>query len=89
LAVLSPSWLGFGPFHHAVSDVVLPFPCVCGMLASGLKSLLPSLALMATFAAVWWADQQSVQLLAYALDEFPLIGIAPAALTLLPLLLSV
>lgn len=60
-----------------------------GTFGTGLRSLGPSLLLMGAFAAVYKVDQETIQLVTYALEEYPFLAAVPAALTLLPLLLCV
>lgn len=60
-----------------------------GTFGTGLRSLGPSLLLMGVFTAIYYADQGSIQLVSYALEEYPFLVALPAALTLLPLFLYV
>jgi hypothetical protein len=60
-----------------------------GTFGTGLRSLGPSLLLMGVFAGVYKVDQETIQLVTYALEEYPWLTALPAALTLLPLLLYV
>ena len=58
-----------------------------GTFGTGFRSLVPSLLLMALFTAVYYIDQESIQLVSYIIDEYPFFSALPAALTLLPLFL--
>ena len=42
---------------------------------------------MAIFTAIYYVDQDTIQLVSYIIDEYPFFTVLPAALTLLPLFL--
>lgn len=59
-----------------------------GTFGTGFNSLAPSLLLMGVFAGIYYIDQETIQLVSYALEEYPYLAAIPAALTLLPSLLE-
>lgn len=59
-----------------------------GTFGTGFNSLAPSLLLVALFAGIYYLDQETIQLLSYALEEYPYLAVIPGALVLLPSLLE-
>lgn len=59
-----------------------------GTFGTGFNSLAPSLLLMGIFAGIYKVDQETIQLVSYALEEYPYLAAIPAVLTLLPSVLE-
>ena len=59
-----------------------------GTFGTGFNSLAPSLLLMGIFAGIDYIDQETIQLVSYALEEYPYLAAIPAGLTLLPSVLE-
>lgn len=59
-----------------------------GTFGTGFNSLAPSLLLMGIFAGIYYIDQETIQLVSYALEEYPYLAAIPAGLTLLPSILE-